>query len=141
MLINAIRRAYDLMYQRGWDKIYWAIDLHGVCLKSNYENGGYTFVNQQAIDALKTISDQKENVLILWSSCHPHEQQAIKDFFKEHGITVHYFNENPLEKNTKTGCFDQKFYFSILLDDKAGFDYDHDWERISEFYAKNEHLK
>jgi hypothetical protein len=134
MIIKAIERAYRVMRERKWDTIYWAIDLHGVCLKSNYENGGYSFINEEAKAGLQAISRKQENVIILWSSCHDHEKKAIKDFFSENHIIVDYFNENPDEANTKTGCFDQKFYFSVLLDDKAGFDPDIHWREIINFY-------
>lgn len=130
MIKKAIDRAFETMIARGWNKIYWAIDLHGVCLKSNYENGGYTFINDRVLPGLKAIQQVEESRIILWSSCHDHEKPAIMDFFESHGIHVHHFNENPEEKSTKTGCFDQKFYFSVLLDDKAGFDPDVDWDEL-----------
>jgi hypothetical protein len=130
MIGKAIDRAFQTMIERNWNKIYWAIDLHGVCLKSNYENGGYTFINDKVLPGLLTIQSVPESRIILWSSCHDHEKPAIVEFFDSHGIQVHHFNENPEEKSTKTGCFDQKFYFSILLDDKAGFDPDTDWDEL-----------
>lgn len=130
MISKAIDRAFQTMIERGWNKIYWAIDLHGVCLKSNYENGGYTFINDKVLPGLEAIQSVPESRIILWSSCHDHEKQDIIKFFADNGIHVHYFNENPEEKNTKTGCFDQKFYFSILLDDKAGFDPETDWDEL-----------
>lgn len=130
MIYKAIHRAYQILKERNWDTVYWAIDLHGVCLESNYENGGYKFVNQQAIDTLKYISSLPESRIILWSSAHAHEQGAIMNFFSRNGIDVDYFNENPEVANTKTGAFNQKFYFSILLDDKAGFDPIVDWATV-----------
>jgi len=133
MIIEAVVRAYRVMKERNWDKIYWAIDLHGVCLKSNYENGGYEWINEQALAGLRAISDRNESRIILWSSCHDEEKNAIIDFFEDHSICVDYFNCNPLEKNTKTGCFDDKFYFSVLLDDKAGFDPSRDWDDIKHY--------
>lgn len=138
MIVSAIRRAYKTMRERGWNKIYWAIDLHGVCLRSNYHNGGYEFINPDTVRGLQKIASRPENVLILWSSCHPHEQPAIIQFFADHGIRVDFFNENPLEENTKTGCFDKKFYFSVLLDDKAGFDPNVDWQSIMSYYQFEE---
>jgi hypothetical protein len=138
MLLDAIQRSYDIMEKRGWDTIYWAVDLHGVCLVSNYEQGGYTWINDTAARALRMIAAQPENKIILWSSAHEEEQPTIIEFFKSHGIDVLAFNANPLEKNTKTGCFDKKFYFSVLLDDKAGFDPDKDWDEIISFYYKRE---
>jgi hypothetical protein len=71
-----------------------------------------------------------DNRLILWSSCHPEEYSAIIGFLEQHGIAVDYFNENPEIENTPSGNFEKKFYFSILLDDKAGFDPETDWDEI-----------
>ena len=34
-------------------------------------------------------------------------------------------------------CFEKKFYFNILLDDKAGFDPETDWSVIKEYLNKN----
>jgi len=137
MIIKAFERAYKTMEERGWDTIYLAIDLHGVCLASNYEQGGYTWINDMAPRALRVISEMKENKIILWSSVYDEEQPAIIKFFKDNGIDVLAFNANPFEKDTKTGCFEKKFYFSILLDDKAGFDPAIDWETILNFYNEN----
>ena len=53
-----------------------------------------------------------------------------------HDIYSWEFNFNPAIENTKTSCFDDKFYFSVLLDDKAGFDPDTDWKLIYD-YLKN----
>lgn len=130
MLDTAIKRAYQTMHDRNWDTVYWAIDLHGVCLKSNYENGGYEFINDDARLGLLAISSRPESRLILWSSCHEFEQPAIISFMEGHGIKIHGFNKNSEVENTKTGNFDTKFYFSILLDDKAGFEPETDWQLI-----------
>lgn len=138
MIEKAIQRAYQVMNERNWDKIYWAVDLHGVVLKSNYEQGGYEFINPQAMLALQLLTSREENVVILWSSCHEEEQNDIIYFLAENGIVVDYFNENPEVENTKTGCFDKKFYFSVLLDDKAGFEPDEDWSTIYRFMLKRE---
>ena len=53
-----------------------------------------------------------------------------------HDIYSWEFNFNPTIENTQTGCFDDKFYFSILLDDKAGFDPDTDWKLIYEYLKR-----
>lgn len=136
-LVRAIDRAYRVMYERGWDTIYWCIDLHGVCLKSNYVNGKYEWINHEALEGMLEISRQPESRIILWSSAHPEEQTKIVEWMESQGVMIDFFNENPLEKNTQTGCFDKKFYFSVLLDDKAGFEPSADWWRIRD-YLKNE---
>ena len=64
------------------------------------------------------------------------ELYSVLSFFNSHGLGFNFWNCNPNIKSTKTGCFDYKFYFSVLLNDKAGFDPDTDWKLIYE-YLKN----
>lgn len=118
----ALPRAYSVMKERGWDTVYWAVDLHGTVIKSNYESGTYTYISEEAKEALQAISALPETKLILWSSMYGPDQANIMALFKCDGIKVDWFNENPDAENTDTGCFNQKFYFSVLVDDKAGFD-------------------
>lgn len=133
-IINAIDRAYQIMEERNWDTIYWCIDLHGVCLESNYKNGDYCFINEDVIFGMREICKRQESKIILWSSAYSEEQIKIIEFLENNGIRVDFFNDNPLESNTQTGCFDKKFYFSVLLDDKAGFDPKHDWSDIVGYF-------
>jgi len=133
MIIDAIKRAYAQLEEKGWYKLYWAIDLHGTCFKSNYEKGKYEWINPQVVPTLLQIQKQQTSRIILWSSCYPGEQRKIEEFFAEYGIFIDYFNENSSELNTETGCFDDKFYFNILLDDKAGFDPETDWKLIYKY--------
>lgn len=135
-IAKAIHRAYDVLREREWNTIYWAIDLHGVCMTSNYKSGVHEFISQQAIDVLKIISDRPESKIILWSSVHDDQKGDIVREFARHGIVVSGFNFNQYEGNTRTGCFDEKFYFSILLDDKAGFDPETDWLEVLVALAK-----
>jgi hypothetical protein len=133
-IIKAVDRAYRVMCERKWDTVYWAIDLHGVCLKSNYEASSYEWINGDAFWGLRHISERPESKIILWSSVYNEEKKPIKDFFEMYEIKVAAFNSNPWEqKGTEVSCFDEKFYFSVLLDDKAGFDPETDWEKITEY--------
>jgi len=134
MIVNAIARAYKVMAERNWDTIYWAIDLHGVCLKSNYESGGYEWINEWVPKTLQLISSKPETKIILWSSVYGTEMQYIEEFFEQHGIIISDFNKNEREPNTHVSCFDKKFYFSVLLDDKAGFDPETHWLDIYEYF-------
>ena len=138
-IIKSIERAYSLLQERNWDTIYWAIDLHGTCIKSNYVSGEYEWINEDAENCLQLISNLPESIIILYSSCYTKEMFNIVTFFNNYGIYVNFFNNNPEIENTETGCFDNKFYFSILLDDKAGFDPNTDWKLIYE-YLKNKNV-
>ena len=94
-LKNAIERALRVAKERNEPIIYWSVDLHGVVLNSTYSLNSHQFINSQAIQGLKMISDHPDYRLIIWSSCHVHEHQAIKDFLANHDIQVDYFNSNP----------------------------------------------
>lgn len=134
-VVELIKNAEKVAEDRNWDTIYWAIDLHGVCFKSNYENSKYLLQNQYVIEGLKKIKSDKRNKIIIWSSAFVPEQMKILNFFSEHGVTIDYFNYNPEIANTETGCFEQKFYMNIILDDKAGFDPNTDWKDIIDYYT------
>jgi hypothetical protein len=130
MAINtAIQRAYEIKLYRNWDKVYFAIDIHGTILKPEYNGMAQEFYDD-AIDTLKYMRTLPEIVIILWSSCKAEDYQNYIDLFNSHGIRVDYFNENPECADTKVGAFDKKFYFSVLLDDKAGFDPYKDWTAV-----------
>lgn len=120
-ILRAIDRAYDVLIQRNWDTIYWCVDLHGTVLESSYDSGEIHFISQEIADTLAYISGLPETCLILWSSITAADELKIRKLFADKGIKVDFVNENPLIDNTITGNFDRKFYFSILVDDKAGF--------------------
>ena len=139
MIEDAIYRAFKSAKNKNWNVIYFAIDLHETCLVANYGKGSYKWISNTAREVLKKISDRKDCKIILWSSVYADEESDIIKFFNEAGINVLAFNNNPEVKNTASGNFDTKFYFNILIDDKAGFNWQEDWDRISEylkFYPK-----
>ena len=49
-----------------------------------------------------------------------------------YGIEFDYINENPECKDTALCSFAQKFFFDILLEDKAGFVGETDWIEIQD---------
>lgn len=134
-ILNAITRAYDVTLERDWDTIYWALDLHGTVLRSNYSNSEYEFINDQVVEALQFISNLPESRIIIWSSIHDRDWSDIRRLFVRNGIRIHYCNSNPEVKSTETGNFRQKFYFSIVVDDKAGFD-PASWTEVAECVRK-----
>jgi hypothetical protein len=118
---RALTAAYEKTHARGWDKVYWALDLHDTCFRSTYRQYEYEWINEHVRDALVRLTAHVETHLILWSSVHPDEQPHILWFFEDAGIRVSGFNDNPFERGNETSGFDQKFYMSVIIDDKAGF--------------------
>jgi hypothetical protein len=120
-IIRAIRRAYQVSAARKWDRIYWCVDLHGTVFHSSYDSNNIEWIDDGVIESLVEISSYPETRIILWSSVHEDDKSVARKMFEDQGIRVDYFNDNPDADNTATGNFTEKFYFSILVDDKAGF--------------------
>lgn len=131
-IFRAIKSAYEKTAERNWDRVYWALDLHGTCIKSTYQKHTYEWINPRIKDAIQKLVAYPETHLILWSSVYPDEQQHIIKFFEDEGIRITGFNTNPLEPSNRVSWFDEKFYMSIIVDDKAGFD-PSEWTEIPGF--------
>jgi len=134
MITKAIETAILEKKEREWKKIYWCIDLHSTIITGTYkkDNAGARFA-VDAIEVLRHLTDQEDQVLILWTSSYKTATKKIVDRLKKSGVRFDYFNENPECKNTELCDFSSKFYFNILLDDRAGFDMSEDWTKIKRF--------
>jgi hypothetical protein len=127
-LTRSIYNAYQTAQERNWDTIYVLIDVHNTIAESNYKDSEVKFY-PNAVESLKQLSNYPEVVLILWTCCYFDDGQRLVSRLKSLGINFQYINHTPV-KNTLTGCFDKKPYFSVLFDDKAGFDPDN-WRFVS----------
>jgi len=124
-----------------WDCVYIMIDLHGVIIPPNYHRiNDLQFIHRYTQQCLQYFSDQDDIKLILWSSSYKEEIQKVVKWLASNKIYFDYFNENPLENNTKYADFSKKPYFSILLEDKAGFT-ENDWVEINRWIAIREMSK
>jgi hypothetical protein len=130
-LLQSITKAYKTAVQREWNTIYVLVDVHDTIADSNYTSDVVKFF-PHAIDALKKLSKLPEVYLVLWTSCYEQDYSKYLDKLKELGVEFKAVNKTPIQ-NTKTGCFDLKPYFSILIDDKAGFD-PNDWYMVPRFF-------
>lgn len=118
---NAVVKAYMQFELKKWDKLYVALDIHDTVTRADYEDvSEHLYVS--AIEPLAEVSKLPEVEIILFSSCYPKDYQAYIEMFARHGVKISNFNANPEVGNTKTGCFDSKFYYNVLVDDKAGFE-------------------
>lgn len=132
-LINAIEKAFQSKKARGWDTIYFAIDIHDTIVVANYKvNDIPKIFYPLAKETLQELSNRPDVKLILFTCSHPHEINQYLAYFKEYDIKFDFVNENPEVKTDVNGYgnYDEKFYFNVLLDDKAGFDATADWKEI-----------
>lgn len=123
---------FKLKRKKNWDKIYIAVDIHGVILVPNYKTGEIcTEFYPLAKDTLVKLSRRKDIELILYTCSYSHEIEQYKKLFSDNKINFKYVNENPEVENNGYGDFTKKFYFNILLDDKAGFVPAKHWKKIN----------
>lgn len=137
MILNAIKKAFADKLKRGWDTVYFAVDIHDTILIADYNNTTLNFF-PHAKEALQLISQQEDIVCILFTCSHPEEIERYQNFFTENNLKFKYVNENPEVINTRLGCFDKKFYSNVIFDDKAGFDATTEWVDIEDYFVRKE---
>ena len=136
MVTRALENFYRDKEKRNWDKGYFVFDIHGTILKPNYEYGNIPKeFYPLAKETLQMISEMEDVVMILYTCSHPHEIEQYIEYFKENDIHFDYINENPeIATNLEGyGNYDKKLYMNVLFEDKAGFDGDTDWGKVSEY--------
>jgi hypothetical protein len=123
---------------RKFEKIFWAIDIHGTIMPPDYQkinkSDNFNYYTN-AKEVLQMLSRRKDIFgLILYTCSYKEEIDIYLEKFSNDGITFDWVNENGECPSTKIGDFDKKFYFNILLDDKAGFDGNEDWGIIKNIF-------
>lgn len=137
MNVFNIQRAFEEKKQKGWKYIFVAVDLHDTIIKGTYtkNNEGKEFY-PYAEEVLQWLTRRKDVVLILWTSSHTKPAKDILKWLNSRNIRFQYVNENPLCSNSELCDFSKKFYLSIILDDKAGFEGKTDWLLIKKELQK-----
>lgn len=141
-IVEIIDEAMAKKVMRKWKKLYWAIDLHNTILPSSRTKGTHDILDiyPGCLLTLKELTRAPEHCPILFTSTYPTDLQPfLKTLDEEFGIEFDYVNENPECFDSPYADFSNKFYYDILLDDKAGFDPHHDWNHIS-MWLSNERL-
>ena len=138
-ILRAIRvQHFEAMERhKTWDFTYWAFDLHQTIIIPNYEYGNipkefYPY----AKEVLQMLSKRDDIVMYMYTCSHPHEQEEYVKYFEEMGIDFKWVNKNPEVKTDKQGYgyYEDKPYFNVLFEDKAGFDPYEDWEDIRDYF-------
>ena len=140
-IVDVFKQQLKIAKERGWEKIYIAVDFHGTLIKPDYAtfdpaNTKITYY-PYAAGVMKVLSDNPIFTLFTYTASYPEEVKAYVKVMKEKGIKFDFINENPEVRTEEQnwGNFDQKPYFNVLLDDKAGFDPNEDWKNIGRFLA------
>ena len=133
-IVKAIIKQYTKAKERGWDRWYWTIDIHETIMGPTYNGEGDIprTMYEGAAACLQKLSRRKDARLILGTSSKRQDIEKYLEFFKTNDIIFKYVNENPDEPSTPYADFTNKPYFSVMLEDKAGFEPEKDWKAISQ---------
>ena len=138
-ILKSFDNAYKDCIRKDWVYMYVFVDLHSTIIKPNYKAGEIpTEFYDGALEGLKLLNAAKDAKIIMYTCSHPHEIEEYERLFARHGIRFDFINENPEVKTTPQGygCYDMKPYFNVLLDDKAGFNAELDWEVVVPYLLK-----
>lgn len=137
MITRAIENAFRHQKERRWEKTFWAFDIHGTILKPSHQKDVIsTEFYPYAIECMQIISKRDDIVRVLYTCSYPHEIDQYLDIFAAHGIHFHYINCNPEVADGGYGYYNEKFYFNVLFEDKAGFSGETDWKEVKEVLQK-----
>ncbi len=129
-LKKAKREKLD-MYGNWKYPMFWAIDLHDVIIPGTYtRNNDNRNFYPDAKKVLQWLTNREDMCIILYTSSH---QDSIADIVKwlgESEIKIDFINKNPLCADGELCSFKDKFYFDLMLEDKAGFMGQTDWTEI-----------
>ncbi len=135
MNVFNIKRTFEMKKVKGWPEVYFCIDLHGTIIPSGKDSNDKTdplVFYPYAEEVLQWLSKRKDIMLILWTATPANRIAPVWQWLTDHGVYFDYLNGNPHAKDTPRSDFSKKFYFSILLDDRAGFEPETDWKLIKD---------
>lgn len=140
-LLVWIEKMFNHAKNQNWFYVYFAIDLHGVISKPDYRKTSKVIdYYPYAKETLQLLSKRDDIILILFTSSYPDEVKIYMETFINDGINFKYINENPEIDSSKGnfGFYDKKFYFNVLMDDKAGF-LPTDWYYIFKYFKRTKY--
>lgn len=126
-IIKAFSEAFSRAKFKGWDYIVVLVDIHGTIIKPCWDEEETFDYYQGAKDTLRVMSKREDIKMVLWSSCYPEKLKMYNDKFESDGIHFDYINEFTDAENSSTGCFNQKMFFNVGLDNAFGFEPERDW--------------
>ena len=134
-IIKAFEAAFYRAKENNWDYIVVLVDIHDTIFKATYsKEENYEYIGK-AKDALQVMSARKDIKIILWSSTFSKVQYILK--LDKDNIIIDAFNRNiDGIENTGIGCFDEKPYFNVGIDNAFGFEPERDWDDIYNYLSK-----
>lgn len=114
------------------------MDIHQTVLYPDYDNKQELKFYPYAKEVLQYLSNREDISMGVFTCSYPQEIQKYMKFFEENGIVFEHVNKNTEVDNTAYGYYEDKPYFNVLFEDKAGFDAENDWEEIALYFFKSD---
>lgn len=144
-VLDQIKKTFRISHEKQWYETYWAFDIHGTILKPSYNLSELVIeFYPYAKETLQLLTKRPDITMILYTCSYPHEVKKYQNFFVNNDIMFSHVNSNPgISSNMGNfGFYEEKFYFNVLFEDKAGFD-PSEWKEIYEYLKwcnKNKYL-
>jgi hypothetical protein len=143
-IVQWTEKMFEHSFKKEWYETYFAIDVHGTILLPNHRKD-YLEANfyPYAKETMQLLSARDDIKLIMTTSSYPKEIEFYNNIFISNNIIFDYINENPEIDSTKGffGYYEKKFYFNIMLEDKAGFRPERDWKQLYKLFKHYEKIK
>lgn len=135
-IIKSFSEALKQKDERGWEKLYVLVDIHNTIFKPCYHNEETFDWFPDALEVLQYLTKDTRFDLILWTSSYQDKIQMYLEEFEKHNIKFNMININTEVKSDDLGCFEEKTYYNVGIDDKFGFDAMTDWTVIKNWYER-----
>jgi hypothetical protein len=135
-IVKSIDKQFKVMKEREWNYIFYYFDIHETISYPDYGTVPQINFYPHSRDVLQYLSKRPDIKLGLYTCSYPKQIQKYVEIFKEHDIHFDFTNNRNGEvKNTTYGYYEDKPYYNVLFEDKAGFDAEHDWLEIKEYFG------
>ncbi len=133
-------KAWEDASNKGYDHVVIAIDLHGTIIDTkifnttpgSFEDKVRASILRPAITALQKLSVHPSISMFIYSGTRKCHLRKLIDILRDqYRINIDLEYSSNIQHASQS--FKRKPYYSILLDDKAGFDPDVDWDEINSF--------
>jgi hypothetical protein len=135
-ILDTIKKEYKRKEAKGWDKVYLFLDLHETVIYPDYNNKEPIKFYEHAKECLQFLSTIKEIELGFYTCSYPEEIEKYKKYFEEIDIKIIHINKNEDVSDTRYGYYKDKPYFSLVFENKAGFNAENDWLPVFNWFKE-----
>ena len=146
-ILQWIEKMFEHAEKKEWFETYWAIDIHGTVSVPDYRkdiDGEYSHAIEYypyAKETLQLMSERDDIKMIMFTSSYPTEIEFYKKEFAKDNIVFDFVNFNTDISSAKGsfGYYEEKTYFNVLIDDKAGFKPEVVWRYLYKYFKETKY--